>query len=415
VNIGFVGTRFAGVDGVSLETQKLARVFQEMGHATFYCAGELDSHAQPGTLVPEMHFTHPTAQALHDEAFAAPRLAPDYFRRLYDSADGIRAQLEAFVQQYAIDVIVPQNALTIPMNLALGIAISDLVKRTRIKTLAHHHDFYWERDRFTNNGVQDALNEAFPPNLQPIVHMVINRAMQQRLWAIKGIDALHLPNVFDFENPPPPPDDYANTFRREIGLTDDDIIALQPTRIVRRKGIELAIELIHRLNDPRVVLVITGYEGDERGGYGDWLKRQAESSGIRYKFIGDYIDAERGERNGHKVYDLWDVYPHADFITYPSLYEGFGNALIETVYFRKPLVVNTYAMYLSDIKPAGIRAAEFNLNITEDVLKETRRIIDDAAYRDEMTAHNYAVGLQHFSYRVLRDVLHNALERLREK
>jgi glycosyltransferase involved in cell wall biosynthesis len=412
LNIGFVGTRFAGVDGVSLETQKLAQVFQELGHRCFYCAGELDSHSQPGLLFPEMHFSHPEAKALHDAAFAKPVLEPAFFKRLYASVDAIRQQLASFLDQYDIDLIVPQNALTIPMNLALGVAITDLIKRTRVKTLAHHHDFYWERDRFINNGVQDVLNEAFPPNLQPIVHMVINRAMQQRLWAIKGIDALYLPNVFDFDNPPPPPDDYANSFRGEVGLSDDDLIVLQPTRIVRRKGIELAIELMRRLDDPRLVLVVTGYEGDEKGGYGDWLKQQAEDSGIRYKFIGDYVQAERGERNGHSVYDLWDVYPHAHIVTYPSLYEGFGNALIETVYFRKPFVVNTYPMYLSDIKPAGIRAPEFHLDITDHVIEEVRRMIDDEGYRTEIVDHNYQVALQHFSYRVLRTVLSTALERL---
>ncbi|MEL6150092.1 MAG: glycosyltransferase family 4 protein, partial [Chloroflexota bacterium] len=395
-----------------LETQKLAHVFREMGHECFYCAGELDSNAQPGYLVPEMHFTHPEAKALHDEAFAAPALPPEYFVRLYASADAIRAELETFVAQHEIDIIVPQNALTIPMNLALGIAITDLIKRTRIKTLAHHHDFYWERDRFINNGVQDVLNEAFPPDLQPIVHMVINRAMQQRLKAIRGIDALYLPNVFDFDAPPPEPDEYAAQFRSDIGLSDDDLIVLQPTRIVRRKGIELAIELMRRLDDPRLVFVVTGYEGDERGGYGHWLKMQAEQAGIRHKFVGAYISAERGEANGHRVYDLWDVYPHAHFITYPSLYEGFGNALIETVYFRKPLVVNTYPMYLSDIKPAGIQAVEFHIDITEETLDGVRRLIDDEAYRAEMVAGNVAVAEAHFSYDVLRRVLSQALEQL---
>ncbi|MGB7342537.1 MAG: glycosyltransferase family 4 protein [Phototrophicaceae bacterium] len=412
MNIGFVGTRFAGVDGVSLETQKLAQAFREMGHECFFCAGELDGNAQPSYHIPEAHFTHPLAKQLHDEAFAQPHLDPEFFERLYTSADAIRAELENFVNHYAIDLIVPQNALTIPMNLALGLAIMDLIKRTRIKTLAHHHDFYWERERFINNGVQDVLNDAFPPDLQPIVHMVINKAMQQRLKAIKGIEALYLPNVFDFANPPSVPDDYAKSFREEIGLSDDDLIVLQPTRIVRRKGIELAIELMRQLDDERLVFVVTGYEGDERGGYGDWLKMQADRAGIRYKFIGEYVGSERGEHNGHKVYDLWDVYPHAHLITYPSIYEGFGNALIETVYFKKPLVVHTYPMYLSDIKPAGIRAAEFFYDITEETLAETRRLIDDASYRAEVVNHNYQVGLEHFSYTTLHDVLTTALVKL---
>lgn len=412
MNIGFISTRLAGVDGVSLETQKLAKVFREMGHDCFFCAGELDGNAQPGYLIPEAHFSHPTAKALHDEAFAKPKLAPEFFARLYASADSIRAELEKFVAKYSIDLIVPQNALTIPMNISLGIAIADLIKRTRIKALAHHHDFYWERERFINNGVQDALNEAFPPDLQPMVHMVINKAMQQRLKAIKGIDSLYLPNVFDFETEPPEPDDYANSFRAEIGLSEDDLIVLQPTRIVRRKGIELAIELMRLLDDERLVFVVTGYEGDEGGGYGDWLKMLADRAGIRYKFIGEYVGSERGEINGHKVFDLWDVYPQAHIISYPSIYEGFGNALIETVYFRKPLVVNTYPMYLSDIKPAGIKAVEFFYDITEETLEDTRRLIDDEAYRAEIIEHNYQAGLEHFSYKILHQVLAEALKRL---
>ncbi len=99
---------------------------------------------------------------------------------------------------------------------------------------------------------------------------------------------------------------------------------------------------------------------------------------------------QRGEVNGHPVYTLWDLYPQAHIVTYPSLYEGFGNALIESLYFRVPLVVNTYPIYLSDIKPAGVRAVEFLYDISETVLDETRRLIDDATWRDQITTHNYA-------------------------
>ena len=43
---------------------------------------------------------------------------------------------------------------------------------------------------------------------------------------------------------------------------------------------------------------------------------------------------------GRKIYTLFDVYPHADLVTYPSHYEGFGNAFLEAIYFGKPVVVN---------------------------------------------------------------------------
>ena len=41
-NVGFISTRFAGTDGVSLETAKWADVFQKEGFSCFYFAGELD-------------------------------------------------------------------------------------------------------------------------------------------------------------------------------------------------------------------------------------------------------------------------------------------------------------------------------------------------------------------------------------
>jgi len=42
MRIGFVSTPLAGRDGVSLQTTKIAGSCNRLGHAVFYCAGELD-------------------------------------------------------------------------------------------------------------------------------------------------------------------------------------------------------------------------------------------------------------------------------------------------------------------------------------------------------------------------------------
>ena len=42
-NVGFVSTRLAGTDGVSLETAKWADVFKKVGFSSYYFAGELDT------------------------------------------------------------------------------------------------------------------------------------------------------------------------------------------------------------------------------------------------------------------------------------------------------------------------------------------------------------------------------------
>ncbi|RMG83097.1 MAG: glycosyltransferase [Chloroflexi bacterium] len=412
MRIGFIATRLAGVDGVSLETEKLVHVLERRGHECFYIAGELQDGGTQGVLVPEMHFKHPTAQAHHDAAFQTASPPASLFREIFEMADYLRERLDSWVRDNNIELIISQNASTIPMNLALGVAIRDLVERTRIPLICHNHDFYWERERFLVHGIGDILDTAFPPDLEPVRHLVISTIAKRELYSRRGIRATYTPNVFDFQTPPPEPDSYTQSFRHEVGLSDDDIIILQPTRVVRRKAIEKAIELVKKLNDERVILLITGYEGDETGGYGEWLLERAAQSGIRYKFIADYVDDVRGEHNGHKVFTLWDIYPHARLITYPSVIEGFGNALIETVYFRKPFVVHTYPVYLADIRTAGIKAVEFHYDITDEVVAQTRQLLDDDALCERIVEHNYQIGLKHFSYETLENTLEQVINDL---
>ena len=63
----------------------------------------------------------------------------------------------------------------------------------------------------------------------------------------KGMSSVLVPNVFEFEKEPPGIDDYSADARKELGLAEDDIFILQPTRIVPRKGIEMAIQLVARI------------------------------------------------------------------------------------------------------------------------------------------------------------------------
>ena len=55
-NIGFISTRFAGTDGVSLESSKWAEVLEKSGHTCFWFAGESDRKKEKSFLVPEAHF-----------------------------------------------------------------------------------------------------------------------------------------------------------------------------------------------------------------------------------------------------------------------------------------------------------------------------------------------------------------------
>ena len=58
-NIGFISTRFAGTDGVSLETAKWAVVLERLGHTCFYFAGECDRNVDRSFVIPEAFYRHP--------------------------------------------------------------------------------------------------------------------------------------------------------------------------------------------------------------------------------------------------------------------------------------------------------------------------------------------------------------------
>src|SRR5262249_14506654 len=251
--------------------------------------------------------------------------------------ESLKEELYQFIERFQLEVLIAQNILAIPVHVPLGLAMTEVLAETGLPTIAHHHDFVWERERFTVNAVNDYLSAVFPPSLPHIEHVVINSMAQKELARRFGLSSVVIPNVLDFENPPAPPDDYAADVRRELGLADDDYFILQPTRIVARKGIEHAIELVRRLSDPRAKLVLSHPAGDEGDAYMQLLKERIADAGIEVIFAADRVADRRGTREaGHKTYTLFDIYPHADLVTYPSHYEGFGNAFVEAIYFRRP-------------------------------------------------------------------------------
>ncbi|MCF7854137.1 MAG: glycosyltransferase family 1 protein, partial [Candidatus Pacebacteria bacterium] len=57
--IGFISTRFAGTDGVSLESAKWAQVLWDYRHISFWYAGRLDRDPGISLCIPEAFFGHP--------------------------------------------------------------------------------------------------------------------------------------------------------------------------------------------------------------------------------------------------------------------------------------------------------------------------------------------------------------------
>ena len=264
MQIGHISFRLAGTDGVSLETAKIVTVLNNMGHKNYYFAGELDENTEDqglvlpkingSLLVPEAHFTHPEAIWITQHAFGTSKSDPELHDRIETLASSLESALILFIDRFEIDLLTVQNVFAIPMNLALSLAIYRVIKNTGIPVIAHNHDFYWEREKFKINCVSGILDACFPPKLSNVQQVVINSQAQRELEK-RGFTSTVLPNIFDFKKPPPGKDEFNADLRATIGLKENDLLFLQPTRVIPRKGIELAIELVHRLSDLSIKII----------------------------------------------------------------------------------------------------------------------------------------------------------------
>ncbi len=111
------------------------------------------------------------------------------------------------------------------------------------------------------------------------------------------------------------------------------------------------------------------------------------------------------DADGRKIYSLWDAYVHADFVTYPSFIEGFGNALVETLYFRLPALVNRYDVYVADLAPKGFDLVEIDGELTDEAVEQSINAMMDPVRRRRMVELNYEIARSHYSFEAVTEIL----------
>jgi glycosyltransferase involved in cell wall biosynthesis len=409
-SFGFISTRFAGLDGVSLETKKWVDVLAEKDCPVYFMAGELDTPSEASHLVPEAHFKHTEIEKIQHTLFVEKKRDTGLSNKIQHLKEKLKSEIKKFHSRFGFEILVVQNALAIPVNIPLGLAIMEFILETEMPTIAHHHDFSWERERFNSPVVSDYLRAAFPPVHPNIQHVVINSLAGHAMGQFTGASWTLIPNIIDFKASPPEIDDYNRDFRRDIGLDPDTLLFLQPTRVVSRKGIEKAAELVKRADQSRASLVITHEAGDEGQEYLMRIEEFARFIDVDLKLASDRIGLERGtDSRGNKTYTLWDAYVNADIVVYPSEYEGYGNAFVETIYCRKPIIINRYSIFVTDIETKGFEVIAFDGYITNDTIKQIKALLDNPDQISQMAEKNYMLGWRYLSYEMLEEKLEQLL------
>lgn len=408
MKIGIIIGRIGGVDGVALETLKWIDVLEKMGHKTFIISGDFENMQMVDPIhykFPVLSFFSPEAEWEQRKAFFEPDDNPDQLlTHIHDNAELIAVKIEDWVVFNKIDVLLSENASALPCHISMGMGIKKFIEKTALPIVAHDHDFHWERgDRYksVHKEINQLVNETFPLLIPHVKHAVINTFCVDTFKNQFKIDALNVPNVMDFSMPYGNPNEENKFFLRRMGVANDELALLQVTRIVRRKGIETAIELLYKLNDPKLKLVITGnYQDDEYNIYYKELVDQIHSYGLMNQVI-------FGHENVLNHMDLSDVYAHGTACTYFSTYEGFGNAFIEAVLAKKPIFVNNYKpVYMPDIGSKGFKTVILEDSLlTDEKVKAMAEVIYNPQLAREIGEYNFELGKKHFSYDVLEEKL----------
>ncbi len=405
IRVGFIATRLSGTDGVSLETAKWVRILAHLGHDSHFFTAESEWPEDRTYLLPEAHFIHPDIVKINEDLFDNFNRSDETSRRIHQLTQHIKGHLEKFNRLFKPDLLIAENVLSLPMNVPLGLALTEFIIETGLPTIGHHHDFSWERSRFARSGADDFLRAAFPPTARQIRHVVINSYGQQQLALRTGVSSKLIPNVMDFDRPPSKPNDYVSDLRVNLGVEKDDFLLLQPTRIVPRKRIELAIEFARRLELP-CTLVISHGSGDEGKTYEEYLREYSRLLGVKVRFAADRFSTRRKfTENGEKIYSLADAYQASDLVTYPSIVEGFGNAFLESIYYQRPIVMSMYEIFYTDIEPKGFKIIGFNSFIDQDCIHRARSVLLNPERAREMTSLNFQIAQKHYSFDMLQNQL----------
>jgi len=403
MKVTFLATRIFGLDGVSLEIDNWGKIFSRMGHKTLFVAGQLD---REGILLPELNFQNPEIAKLYRWVVESKKSFEKIEVEVFEIAGRIEGLLRRSLGNGALpDLLVVSNVFSLPMHFPFAVGLARFIEEYKIPTIARHHDFWWERERFLASKCFDFFKRWFPPDLPYIKHVTINSIAQRELFERMGIKSQVIWDSFDFSLDISL-DKYASHFRDDFGLSFDDVVFLQATRIVPRKRLEIAIELVKKLNNPRIVLVFAGHAGDEGYLYLKKVKRLAYKAGIRCKFIGRFVNSKRRvvdlKINNHykrrRIYTLWDCYLNSDFVVYPTEKEGFGNQFVESVFFKKPLILTPYPVYMEDIKPLGFRTTEIDEKIKTGSLRKVENLLNNKYRVERIVSQNFKLGKKYLSY-----------------
>jgi glycosyltransferase involved in cell wall biosynthesis len=276
-----------------------------------------------------------------------PQLAPDFELNKSVRAMLERGQSDQNFSQYrsmlvealgaalaGVDVTFVHNIFTLHYNLACTRALHDLAPR--------HKMVAWTHDLTATNSDFALPNPTRPPwNLmrtssQDVTYVATSdlRAAEIKAHLKPPVEPRIIPNLVDpvrlFGLTPE-----MRTALLSLEIPWRDFVFLLPARVMVRKNIDFAIEVVKKLRElgRNPLLLITGAKVPDSPAsehYGAFLRQSLpEDLHGHVIFLSDYFLVQDDT--------LRDLYLLADCLLFPSMQEGFGLPVLEAALHRMPV------------------------------------------------------------------------------
>jgi len=102
-----------------------------------------------------------------------------------------------------------------------------------------------------------------------------------------------------------------------------------------------------------------------------------------------------------------------DVVTFPSDIEGFGNPVIESVIYKKPLFVNNFPV-LKEFLKFGFNFVTINGKVTDEAVNKLYKILADEKTKDKILNENIKIANKYFSLMLLKNEIKTMIKKLSE-
>lgn len=370
-------TSWPVIGGVESVIRQHAHLMSKHGHEVAIFCGEGTAFAKeiPTVVVPELDSRDSYVRTAQQEAFDG-RPGQAYFRLL----EKLKIPFSQLFRKF--DRVIAHNMFTMPFNLAATQVLSGFAEQG-MKTIAWTHDLAATNPdyKIPSDRAFDLIRERHPS----VKYVTISEARAAEFKKLTGseVDAI-IANGLDF------PDTCGITSEVTELVHDDlatSIILFYPARILERKNIVFALQIVRALRDlgAEVRLLISGARDPHNLSSAEYfvgLKQLAADLQIHdsVTWVNELFFVDQAQ--------LHSLYSVADGILFPSRQEGFGLPLLEAAAYRLPVFCSNIeplksiapsGTLLFDLRDAPKNIAEKIRNAfrNDDIFKSRKRLLHD--------------------------------------